>query len=374
MQQRLKYSDFWDRINVEAFEEAIDWTPETEHNDNDMGFCPFPDNHANGDTTGKFAIHREKRVYNCFVCGGGSLLSLAMELFDYDVEEATEWLYQFCEDDRRSDSEFVDEFLASFEDVRKRVETLPFFNERVLDQFNDPISDAHEWDDEKEDWTPFLEKRGISYGTVDAYQIRYKDEARRPAPGKGKFADEEDYYGPAVIFPHYYMHRLVGWQSRWLDPDRPEWVPKYTMTTDFPKDTTIYGYDLAREPGPDGPDPRPVLVVESVPSALFAESCGYPTVATFGSNVNEAQLRLLRSFSNGVILGPDNDVPKNPDATPAGIKWRDSLTEYLKRYIRVWHLPPVEGKPGADIGDLASLGDDAFDDHINQAKEYGVDL
>jgi hypothetical protein len=79
-QRRLKYSEFWDRINVDSFEEAIEWTPEYSHNDNDIGFCPFPENHSHGDTTGKFAIQREKRVYNCWVCGGGSLLLLDREL------------------------------------------------------------------------------------------------------------------------------------------------------------------------------------------------------------------------------------------------------------------------------------------------------
>lgn len=344
-QHKPRYSEFWDRINVEAFEEAIGFSPEDDRNGNDVGYCLWPENHANGDTTGKFGIHREKRVYNCWACGGGSLLSLTMELYGYDVDEATDWLYQFCEDDTRSDREFVDEFMASFEDVKKRIETLPFFNERVLDQHSAILP---QW---------WLEERGITHQTCDAYSLRYNEKMRRPVPAKGKFSSEEDYHGPAILFPHYYQERLVGWQCRWLAEDRPEWVPKYTMTTDFPKDTTVYGYDLARQ----GNDGYPVIVVESVPSALFVISCGYPSVATFGSSINEPQLRLLRKFSTGVILAPDNDN--------AGVKFVNTATEYLKRYIRVWHLPPPEGEAGADIGDVQDL-----DEYLLQAKEYGVDL
>ena len=60
--QKLRYADFWDSINVDAVEEALGWVPEYTHNDNDVGYCIFPENHSHGDTTGKFAIHREKRI------------------------------------------------------------------------------------------------------------------------------------------------------------------------------------------------------------------------------------------------------------------------------------------------------------------------
>jgi hypothetical protein len=354
VQNKLRYSQFWDRINIDAFEEAIGFNPEYQRGDNDVGFCLWPENHSHGDTTGKFAIHRELRLYNCYVCGGGDLLSLVMELHDVDQETATAWLYQFCEEDMRSDAAFVDDFMASFEDVQRRVDTLPYFNQRVLDQFSDPIPED------------FYAERGIFPLVAKAYGVRYSAEAKRPSPQKGKYAEDEDYYGPAIIFPHYWQNRLVGWQSRWLEDEdeRPDWVPKYTMTSDFPKESTVYGFDYAKKAE------EPVVVVESVPSALFAISGNYPAVATFGSSVNPAQLRLLRRFTQGVILAPDNDS--------AGVKWLNANTEYLKRYIPVWHLPPVREKPGADLGDIASnLHHDCFDllnDFICQKYEPGIDL
>lgn len=357
---KLRYEDFWDRINVEAFEEAIGWTPEFEQNGNDVGYCLWPENHANGDTTGKFGIHREMRVYNCYVCGGGSLLSLAMETQDMDVEDALHWLYQFCEEDLRSDQDFVDDFLGAFEDVEHRVATLPFFNERVLERFQkEPIPN----------W--WLAERGVLPEVAEKYGVYYSSEIDRRAPPRGKYADDEDYSGPGIVFSHSWKERLVGWQTRWLDEDRPDWIPKYTNTADFPRENTIYGYDFARQE----PSGRPVLVVESAASVLFANSCGYDAVATFGSNLNDAQLRLLRRFSSGIILCPDHDIPKG-DGLGAGIKWRNSLTEYLKRYITVWHLPPPGEKPGADIGDLALLDDpgQALDDYLDQRYLPGIDL
>src|ERR1019366_634876 len=96
----------------------------------------FPDNHKSGDSTGKFAIHRDKRVYNCFVCGGGSLLSLAMELRGLDVEQATDFLHQFTLRSSRSDADFQDHLLDMLDDVEHRVKSMPYFNPHVLERFD----------------------------------------------------------------------------------------------------------------------------------------------------------------------------------------------------------------------------------------------
>jgi DNA primase len=357
-QHKLRYSEFWDAINVDAFEEAIGFNPEYQRGDNDVGFCLWPENHSHGDTTGKFAIHREARIYNCYVCGGGTFLSLAMELRNLDIDEATEWLYQFTEADMRTDSEFVDQFLESFVDMQKRVKTLPYFNERVLDRFSDTITEAHEWDPDEGDYVPYFSRRAIDPHIAESRGVRFSWEVTRPSPKKGKFADHPDYVGPGLIFPHYWQDRLVGWQTRWLEEERPEWIPKYTMTTDFPKENTIYGW---REATWHREHQGMVAVVESAPSVLALETYGWASVATFGSNVNEAQLRLLRRFPK-VLLCPDNDT--------AGIKWKDSLTEYLKRYTRVWHLPPYTAKEGADAGDAAS--NNALEALEDQMTEVGV--
>lgn len=349
--KKLKYSEFSDRIDIDAFEEAIGFNVESRDGDNDIGFCLFPENHSHGDTTGKFAIEREEKIYNCWVCGGGSLLSLTMELYDLDVDEATTFLHQFT-GDTRDDGDFLDDFLASFDDAERRVMTLPYFNKRVLDNFNEPIPD----------W--WLEEKCIFRDTAERYGVRYSSEATRRSPNGGRYADDPDYIGPAIIFPLFWYGRLVGWQSRWLDDDRPEWIPKYTNTGDFPKESTIYGWDQIQWHANHGGS---VIVVESAPTVLFLESIGQASVGTFGSSVTDPQMRLLRRLPS-VILGRDNDS--------AGIKWEKTLTEYLKRYSEVKVLPPVERGPGSDLGDLASYKypEDVFADLVSRAKEVGVDL
>lgn len=335
-QQKIRYSQFWDRINVEAFCEAIGWQWEEEDSrSNLVGFCPFPQNHNHGDTTGKFAIHREGRVYNCWVCGGGDLLSLTMLLKDMDSDEATAWLYQFTDEDNRSDTEFTSEFLEAFRDVEKRVETLPYFNPAVLDQFK------IDWANPPSAVIDYMESRWIDADTLMDFNVGYSNTILRRAPPRGKYAEDEDYFGPGIVFPHFWHDRLVGWQTRWLDDRRPDWIPKYTNTSDFPKENTLYAYHRCATH-------EPIAVVESVPSALFIRAAGYAAVATYGSSINPAQMRLLRRFAQGVMLFPDGDG--------AGEKWARELSTGLKRYVPVYVTEPVG--EDLDVGDLPKLAPD----------------
>lgn len=335
MAAKRRYKDFASRINIDAFEEAIDFEVlETDKNNNDIGHCPDPWNlHKHGDTTGKFAIHRDKKVYNCWVCGGGSLLSLAMEIKDLDEVAATDWLYQFASEDAISEEEFEDEISRLLVTEIDRKKPLPYFNERVLDR----LEPAYEW----------AEGRGISKSVVDAFKVKFDPEAVR------RSKKNADYIGPAILMPHFWQGRLVGWQTRWLDEDRPKWLPKYTNTADFPKEFTVFNYD--REYFSEE-----VVVCESVPTVYVCATYGIPAMATFGSNVNDTQMRYLRKCVNGLIVAPDNDG--------AGAKYVDALYEGLDRFVPLKMAEPVgEEDEGGDLGDLA-FDPDALYERVTEAE------
>lgn len=357
---KLRYSQFSDSIDVDAFEQAIGFDPISTSRGNDVGYCVFPHNHKSGDTTGKFAIHREARIYNCFVCGGGNLLSLAMELRNLDVDAATEWLYQFAHGDARTDGEFADELLKMLEDSTERAATLPYFNERVLERFHDSTDSFHD--------------RGISDEIIARYGLRYDKHCVKPAPMKigrdgAKHKIDDDYVGPASIWPHYWKGKLVGWQYRWAHWDRehtltPKWLAKWTNTSDFPKSTTLFNYDEALKAS------ESVVVCESLGTVLFCATHGVPAVAYFGSKPTDEQLRLLRRFAHGVILAPDND------SNMAGDKVLGTA-RYLERFIPVYIADKVEGDDGADLGDYAYVPDPevALYEHLTtRTHEAGVEI
>lgn len=293
-------------LDVDEFEAAIGFEP-MGHNERgeDHGHCPDPWSlHKNGDRTGKFSINRDKKVFNCFVCGGGTLLSLTMAIHDFDEDQAVNWLRQFSSKSNQTDEGFLSEIERMFSEKEQEPEaTLPWFNSNVLLQ----------WKDENHEW---FVSRGITSDVKKRYQLGVNTKTVRTM-------GSEVFESTSIVLPHFWQSKLVGWQNRWMG-ERPKWVPKYTNTNDFPKRTTLFGWDQIQDSN------KPIVVVESVPTVLYLASLDIPAVATFGATVSKEQMRLLRSCQEGIVLAQDNDQ--------AGDKWRSDLLSYLDRYIPVMEM------------------------------------
>ncbi len=322
--KRLRYTDFVNLIDLDAVYDEIGWSPERSTEEEDFGYCLDPHGrHKHGDTTGKLAINRNKMVYNCWVCGGGTILSWVMENEELSIHDATEWLYRHTKSRTLTPDEFYAEIESILDDGKPEDKPMPFFNTKVLDRFAALSPELAAW----------REDRHISIEVCAHFNLRSEAQHVR-------YGEVENYIGPAIIIPHFFKEKLVGWQERWLLDDRPKWVPKYTNTSEFPREDTLWGYDFCRKS-----NQQPFLV-ESVPSALFLIREGYPAMATFGSNITEQQIKLLRQFTQGVILAPDNDG--------AGKGWLNgerALVRKLERYVPVLVAPYVEVS-GGDLGDL----------------------
>jgi len=169
---------------------------------------------------------------------------------------------------------------------------------------------------------PWLYERGLSKDVIVDMQVGYDD----------------NHCG--IIFPHFYMGKLVGWQTRHLvEKDnrfacptcQEKKVPKYKNTSDFPKMTTLYNYDNVLHGGF-----ADVVVVESPMSALYLMSHGCPNVvAHFGSPIKEEQCNLLVRFRR-VLYWPDND--------DAGRNSVFAAFNHLWRYTDVQVVPVLPGE------------------------------
>jgi hypothetical protein len=340
----LRYKDFIDKVDLDAVYTEIEWEPlytkpAKDGGTEDIGYCPDPWNqHKNGDTTGKFAIHRDKRVANCWVCGGSSLLGLVAAIKNIEFEAALDLLYGYATHDDQGDDEFRNEVLGLLAqlDAKRDEDTIPYFNPLVLNKWKNDncLKGLQLWNEGEFDGKP----KHIRPDVLEANALFAFDAVKFAPRSKtdGKPIDE-NYQGPCIIFPHYWKGRLVGWQHRWLADDRPKWVSKYTNTPDFPKAVTLYGVPR--------PSPLPVVVVESVPTRLVVESLGWPSVGTFGASVTPEQLKLLRRFQQGVIIAPDNDKP--------GLEALVKMADYLEGFIPVSYIEPVGRKgKGDDLGDI----------------------
>jgi len=299
--------------------------------------CPLP-SHPGADTNPSFSVNENTCLWNCFTCATGGLLpSLVMEIVGFESDEASsawqksvDWLAQFSDVSPDSDHLLVEQLERAFARAeerpkRERRSTLPVFTSRALDGLKKaPIE--------------LFEKWGIDMQVVvDKFDIRYD-------PKRVKMNDKGHYEGPALVIPHYFGGKLVGFQERWMNEDRPKWLGKYTNSSGFPKKETLFNWDVAVEYAalPEAPA---IIVVESIMTVVRLLNMGIIAVATFGASVSDEQIQLLSSLSS-VVLAFDNDA--------AGRMARHEVGEKLSELTAVETLPILkEAKQ-----DLADLPDD----------------
>ncbi len=275
-----------------------------------VALCPL---HV--DSNPSFSINSEKLVYNCFACGGGSLPELVSKIRDISLEDAIDYLVKSTsayDEDPTMFATRLKKILATTV-VREEIE-YPEYNEAVLEPFIRAFAQSEEAQN-------YVIERGINLKVAEQFKIGYDGSAFRVKRGF------DSYTGPAIILPHFFKGSLVGYQQRWLDEDRPKWVPKYTNTGAFPKYATVWNYDQAIE------SDVMTIVVESVFTALYLESEGYTAVATFGAEVADQQIRVLSNFGSGVALSFDNDDPGHRARELVGKALRNSVPVYYVEYV-----------------------------------------
>jgi DNA primase len=108
---------------------------------------------------------------------------------------------------------------------------------------------------------------------------------------------------------------------------------EFKNTPGLPKSKTLF--NLHRVKSSDK-----VYVVESSFDAIRLDQCGFPAVATLGSNVSNIQIELLQKYFNDIIVIADNDE--------AGGNMKTKIVEKLGSRVSVIKL----NKEYKDIGDM----------------------
>lgn len=294
-----------------------------------MCHCPnLEGNHRNNDANPSFGFKEDGLLFNCFMCGGGNLLELIQMMRPgLTQEEALKYAEQFA-DFNISQEDFENKIQALLHPAKEEEKKMPEYPEDALFQYRK----IH----------PYLLDRGISRETIIEMQVGY---------------DEEH---DGIVIPHFFMGKLVGWQTRHLrqDPDGTfrcnmcesgankgvysnKKVVKYKNTVGFPKINTLYGYDHMKN-AVETEGVSSCIVIESPMSALKLKSLGFNrVVATFGQFSKEQAMLLIAM--ERVYYWPDND--------PAGWNNAHTIMDVLKRYTDLRIVPVLPQEKG-DAGDL----------------------
>jgi DNA primase len=151
--------------------------------------------------------------------------------------------------------------------------------------------------------------------------------------------------------------RVIGFGGRTLGDDRAKYI-NTSQNTLFDKGRNLYGIDLARTAIAER---QRAIIVEGYTDCLAAHQAGFPeTVATLGTALTEAQIKLLHRYCEEIILLFDADDAGEAAAERA---IRVALPQCVT--VRLAHIP--DGKDPSEY--LSSADQEAFSDVLNKAVD-----
>ncbi len=327
---------------------------------NYIGLCPF-----HNEKTPSFTVSQEKQFYKCFGCGeGGSVFNFLMKKEGLSFSEAVRSLA------RKAGVDIPQRRDASYD---KR-DYLYQANSLAAGFFQACLSS-----EEGRQAREYLDKRGIDRGSIEKFRIGYApdrwDGLLTAAQGKGISAETllgaglviaregkkgcYDRFRNRLMFPISDLTgNVIAFGGRSLDGKEPKYLNS-PETALFHKGGCLYGVDLARG---DIFREKKVLVMEGYTDVIMAHQYGISwAVGLLGTALSEEHVRLLRPWTEVVVLVMDGDAP--------GLKSAERNVETLIREdveTRIAELP--EGCDPCDL--LLKEGRDSFLEKVGGAAEF----
>lgn len=229
-------------------------------------------NHKNGDRSPSASLNKDTLLFNCFTCGGGSVIWLVQNSLGITREEAIAVLMGEVHGTAIIPIEDFIKRLEGVFDVKPRESNdIPIYSDTLLKRWEGPCD--------------YLSSRGVSEAVQremrTGVELGRLETAKTPEGNIDVVIDR-------VIIPHFMRGKLVGWVARKLQDTSG--VPKYRNSKGFPRGVWLFNLDNVDMQSE-------VYVVESPMSVLVMKSRGISNVvATFGAKVDANQVQLLRKF------------------------------------------------------------------------------
>lgn len=282
--------------------------------------CPLPFGiHKNGDSNPSASLNRETLLFNCFTCGGGSVIWLVQNCLNVTKDDAIAILKnEVAELKVVSVEDFIEKLEGVFTNDEAKTIEIPHYSENILKRWEGPCD--------------YLTSRGVSLSVQR--EMRTGVETGRLEVAKTP-AGESILQVDRVVLPHFIKGKLSGWVARKVY--NVEGVPKYRNSKGFPRGAWLYNLDNAKSFDK-------VYVVESPMSVLVLKSRGIENVvATFGAKVDSNQIELLRNFKH-IVVFMDGDAP--------GRMATDNLVNTLSVYTRLSVIDTPDGEDPASLQDI----------------------
>lgn len=272
---------------------------------NFLGLCPF-----HKEKTPSFSVSPDKQIFHCFGCGvGGNVIHFVSKIENLNFKESLEML--------ADKARIILPTIDSGEDSKRQElkEKIYKINEAVAELYHktlyEPIAKPAQ---------EYVKKRKLDNKTLVNFKIGYAPNQNilyRFLKEKG-FNEEEiltstlvkkynnnyiDSFKNRLIFPILDVrNRVIAFGGRVLDNS----LPKYINSPDtivYNKGRNLYGLNVAKNSRLDK-----IIMVEGYMDCVSLHQRGIPNaVASLGTALTENQGRLLRKYSEKVIISYDSD-------------------------------------------------------------------
>ena len=273
---------------------------------NFFGLCPF-----HKEKSPSFAVSPDKQIFHCFGCGaGGNVIHFISKIEGLDFKDTLELLANRVNIELPTLDNLEDDKTARLKSKVYEINKIAaeFYHENL---YKPNSKQAQE----------YIKKRKLDNRTLKAFLIGYAgnfNELYLLLKQKG-YTEEEmlasslvkrtenggymDSFRKRLMFPiQDVRERVIAFGGRVLDDSKPKYINSPENIV-YSKGRNLFGLNVAKKH-----DTRKIIIVEGYMDAISLYQRGITNVvASLGTAMTEAQGRLLRRYSEQVILGYDAD-------------------------------------------------------------------
>lgn len=281
---------------------------------NFLGLCPF-----HKEKTPSFTVSQDKQIYKCFGCGaGGNVISFVSKIENLDFKDTLEHLADKTNIDLANYEVKNNNFQGpSNKDLKDRVfeinlETAKYFHEALVEEIKEPKSNLTQYLKKRKIDGAVITKFGLGYGNkkdISLYtHLTNKGFDKKEILASGVVTQNikgniyENFAG-RLIFPILDIRdRVIAFGGRVLDNSLPKYVNSPENIV-YIKGKNLYGLNVAKRESLS----RVIIVEGYMDTVALQKNNVTNVVASLGTALTENQAKLLKKYTDTVIIGYDQD-------------------------------------------------------------------